>query len=80
MDFAYVYAYLHGTSSHAYVYYPIIQNKHMSQMQTGYVLAGFLFWWNKFFSMIYRVVLSLELTYNGARDLYACMEQQKIGV
>ena len=26
--------------------------------------------------MIYRIVLSLELTYNGARDLYASMEQQ----
>ena len=38
----------------------------------------FYFHGTKLFTIIYRdcMVLSFELTYNGARDLYASMEQQ----
>ena len=58
-----------------HIYYPFIQNRYLT-FQTGCMSTSFSVWWNKFLSMTDRIVLSLELTYNGARDLYASMEQQ----
>ena len=64
---------------YTYIYYFIIQNKHNLLIQTGYMLVRLFILAEQIpYVVSYtRIVLSLELTYNGARDLYVCMEQQK---
>ena len=62
-----------------HIHYPLIQNKYLT-LQTGCMLTSFSVlhggWWNTFLSMITGIVLSLELTYNGARDLYASIDNR----
>ena len=73
IDFAYVASCMYITTWDFLIYVILvsIQNKHILHMQTSCMLASFLFWWNKFLSMIYRdCILSctqaIYLTYNGA--------------
>ena len=75
MDFTYVCMYMHSYIGLPHMYHPIIQNKHILHMQTGYMLASFSFGGTNSLVRYTGVVVSFKLTYNGARDLYACMEQ-----
>ena len=60
-----------------HIHYPLIQNKFLT-LQTGCMLTSFSVLHGGTHSLVWYtgIVLSLELTYNGARDLYASMEQQ----